>query len=50
MILTVGSTLHVVEKGTFIVDPDIGEMFLNFVLSEVVRLFCGVNVKNVQTE
>ena len=44
----VGSTLRKVEKGTFMADLDIGEMFLNFMLSKEVRLFCGVVAMNVR--
>ena len=36
------STLCAVEKGKFMADRDIGEMFLNFMLSEEFRPFCGV--------
>ena len=46
----VGSTLRVVEMGTFMADRDIGEMFINFMLSEEARSFCGVDVTNVRTE
>ena len=31
---TFGYTLHTVDKGSFLVDQDIGEMFLNLVLSD----------------
>ena len=34
---TVGTTLWAVERGTLMSDCDIGEMFLNFMLSEKVR-------------
>ena len=36
---TVRSTLTEVERGTFMADRNIGEMFLNLMLSEGVRLF-----------
>ena len=38
----VGSTLRAVEKGTFMADWEIGEILLNFMLSEEFRAFCGV--------
>ena len=47
---TVGSTLWEFTRGTFMADRDIGEIFLNFMLSEMVRLFCGVDITNVRTE
>ena len=47
---TVGSTLWEVERGHFMADCDIGEMFLNFMLSGEVRYFCGVYVTNGRTE
>ena len=31
-------------------DCDIGEMFINFMLSEEVRLFCGTDVTNASRE
>ena len=43
---TVGSTLCALEKGTFMADQDIGEMLLNFMLSDEVIPFCVVNVTN----
>ena len=30
----VGSTVYAVEKGTFVADQDIGEIFLKFILSK----------------
>ena len=30
-------------------DRDIGEIFLNFMLIEEVRSFCGVDISNVRT-
>ena len=47
---TVGSTLRAEERGTFMVDRDIGEMFLNFMFSEDVRYFCEVEIINLRTE
>ena len=43
---TIGSALCAVEKGTFMAHQYIGEMFLNFILSEEVRQFYGVGVTN----
>ena len=43
----VGSTIYAVEKGKFMEDRDIGYMLLNFILSEEVIPFCGVDVINV---
>ena len=47
---TVASTLRIVDEGTYMGDRYIGEMFLNFILSEEVGPFCGVYVTNVKTE
>ena len=47
---TVESTLWAVERGTFTSDRDIGEIFMNFMLSDEVRSFCGVDVTNLRTE
>ena len=47
---TVGSNLCEVERATFILERDTGEMFLNLILSEEVRYFYGVDVTNVRTE
>ena len=47
---TVGSTLRAEERGTFMVDRDMGEIFLNFTLSEGVRSFCEVDITNVRAE
>ena len=44
----VGSTIHAKEKGNFMEDQDIGDMSLNFMLSEEVISFCGVDVMNVR--
>ena len=43
-ILKVGHTLYSKEKGTFMADQGIGEMFLNFMLSKEVRPFFGVDM------
>ena len=43
---TIGFTLQTVKRGTFMVDHDIGEMFPKFIVSEEVRYFCGMDVKN----
>ena len=43
---TVGSILWAVERGNFMADRDIGEMFLDHILSEEVRL----DITNVSTE
>ena len=47
---TVGSTIWAVKRGMIMSDRDIGEMFLNFMLSEEVRSFYGVDITNVRTE
>ena len=47
---TVASTLRVVEEGFYMEDRDIGEIFLNFLLSEEVRPFFGVGVIRFITE
>ena len=43
---TTGSTFRAVEKGTCI----IREMLLNFMLSEEVRPYCGVDINQVRIE
>ena len=43
----VGSTLCDVEKGTFMAYRDIGDILLNFMISEEVIPFCVVDVINV---
>ena len=40
-------TLRATYKGTYMLDGDIGYMFLNFVLSKEVRPYCGVKISNV---
>ena len=47
---TAESTLWAVERGNFMADRDIGEMFIKFMLSEEVRSFYEVDVTNVITE
>ena len=47
---TAVSTLQAVDKVNFMVDQNIGEMFLNLIPSEEVRPFCGVDVTNVFIE
>ena len=42
----VGSTFCAIEKGNFMADRDIGDMLLDFMLSEEVRPFCGFDVTN----
>ena len=44
---TVGSNLRVVERGTFMADQDIVEIFINFMLSEENRSFYEVDIINV---
>ena len=46
---TVRHTLMETEDGTYMADRDIGEMFLNFMLSKDVRHYCRVNISNVRT-
>ena len=31
-------------------DQDIGDILLNFIMSEEVKPFCGVDITNVKTE
>ena len=47
---TVGFTLRTVERVNFRADYNIGEIFLNFMLSEEVKSFCGVYITNLSTE
>ena len=42
------SNIRAVEKGTFMADWDIGDMLLNFMLSEEVKPFCGLYAINVR--
>ena len=42
-----GSTQIAAEKGTFMEDHYIGDILLNFMLSEKVIPFCGVYVMNI---
>ena len=43
----VGSTISALEKGTFMEDWYIGDMLLDFILSEEVILFYVLDVMNV---
>ena len=43
---TVEQLLRSVESGSFMSDIDVGEMFLNFVMHESLRIYCGVDVTN----
>ena len=45
----VGSTLHSVEKGTFMADCGIGEILLNFMMSEEAKPVYGVDVTKDKT-
>jgi hypothetical protein len=42
--------MRIVEPGTFMVDVDIGEMFLNFFLDSRIQRFVGVLVTNFYPE
>ena len=42
---TVTTQLRQVRAGTHGADVDIGEMFLNFILNEKIRKYCGVDIK-----
>ena len=44
----VGSTIHDLEKGNFMEGWYIGDMLLDFILSEEVIPFCGLDVMNVR--
>jgi hypothetical protein len=41
---TIGTHLRAVEKGTYMGDLDVGEMFLNFVLHKNLQELCGVDL------
>ena len=41
-------TIRAVEKVTFMEDRDIGDMLLNFMLSEEVIQFCGLDLIDVR--
>ena len=43
----VRSTIRAVEKGTFMADWEIGDMLFNFMLSDEVIPFCGLDLTNV---
>ena len=47
---TVGSNLFTADNVTFMADQAIGDIFLNFMLSEEVRPFFVVDAMNVRTE
>jgi hypothetical protein len=47
---TIDSLLRNVEAGTWMADNDVGEMFLNFILHESVRTFCGVDLSKYFSE
>ena len=47
---TVESILGAVKRGTITSYRDIGEIFMNFMISKEVRSLCGVDVKNLRTE
>ena len=47
---TVGSTLRSVERDTFLVDRDIEEMFINFMVIEEFISFWGLYITNFRTE
>ena len=48
---TVGSTFWPVERGTLLADQYIGGGgLLNFMLSEELISFCGLDITNVRTE
>ena len=42
------SNIRDVDKGTFMADGDIGDMLLNFMISEKVIPFFGLDVMNVR--
>ena len=42
----VQTMLRATEEGTYMEDRDIGEMFLNFMLSKDVRPYCRVGISN----
>ena len=41
---TLNTHLRSVEAGTFLADIDVGEMFLNFILHESLRVYAGVDL------
>ena len=43
-----GSNICAVEKGTVMSDRDMGDMLFNFMISEEVIQFCGLDVMNVR--
>ena len=48
LLTIVRSNIRAVEKGTFMAYWDIGYMLLDFMLSEEVIPFCGVDVMNLR--
>ena len=48
MLSTVISTFRAVDRFKYMADRDIGEIFLNFMLSEEVRPYCGFDIGDVQ--
>lgn len=44
---TVQQELRAVKEGTYLADKDIEEMFLNFMLGESIRTYCGVDITQV---
>jgi hypothetical protein len=41
---TLNTHLRSVEAGTFLADIDVGEMFLNFILHEAIRVYAGIDL------
>jgi hypothetical protein len=50
MLPTVDQHLRATLPGSFMGDLDIGEMFLNFILSESVQKYCGIDLTNLFPE
>ena len=50
MLPTVEQHLRATDPGSYMGDLDIGEMFLNFVLNEEVRQYCGIDLTRVFPE
>jgi hypothetical protein len=47
---TIDQHLRVATVGCYMADIDIGEMFLNFVLHECIRVYCGVDLTSIFPE
>ena len=47
VLTTVWYTLWEVERGTYMAEQYIGEIFINFMMSEEVRPFFGIDMTNV---